>query len=405
MAGGIRWALGSVLLAASVVVGVRKDQSRARWILAVALLTAPLFLYLKGAEQMAMWSQRRLIPLYLLWIVALVPVAGVLLQSVRPNVVGTDGRRRWVAVLGGVLGLWLVVAAAANAVRWPAPYWVRVEQGGDAVVKDLLERIGSRLTFADDYRLSVPLGVSGRTRVVGLTEQRGDWLGPVFGLWLAQVARGEEVYCLSTHSSPGLEQGVGLDTVDVFSFDLPIVRSKYALPAVIDTNRVRCALMRVRPLEPAGVMPVLDKVLDGSPLCLRGPWGRSHDRLKLPGGEPCRALWTRQGSGIVGPVPLVGGRVQVSLRATFAARSPTAEQRMVLTPPWLSGGVEFTVTNGWTEIEQTLSGPVSEWADGPTGVYRFSAVHPYAPSAEGIRGYESDLGVLLQRVRIQVLPH
>ena len=214
--------------------------------------------------------------------------------------------------------------------------------------------------------------------------------------WLAEQAKQQEVWIVSSYSSPGMEEGVVLKPLSVEIFPTVRVHSKKALPAERQIGQRR---MEFVALEPSvGSPPTLHKHLDGGPLALRGPWGPLRS-VVLPDGTRTQGQWCREGSGIVGPVPRTGKRV--FMRILCSSGRAEKEQRIRVVPPWGTSD-EALLTVSSEAAEQVL------WFDAPapglsqlTGTYRFYAEHPYDPAQEGLRGYASDLGALLCTVEME----
>jgi hypothetical protein len=142
---------------------------------------------------------------------------------------------------------------------------------------------------------------------------------------------------------------------------------------------------------------IVDKVMDQGPLALREPWGSYRRSIRTPDGVRVPAEWSREGSGIIGPVPSATGAVRMTI---WAASGRDRVQPMRVQPPWPADPVAFGVPAAFTNIELILhrsdDAPLQ-----PTGVYRLSSPTPYDPAGEGIKGFASDLGVLVHRIRIE----
>ncbi len=393
--GGIRWPFG-VLLALGAGCVLWSGTWRARFLLAGTLAIAPVFAYLKGAEQMGLWSQRRLLPLLVMGCAVVIPAGAA---TVAHWAAACGRRRAW--AIGGISAA-LMAAGAANALRWPAPYWVRVDQGADAWVAGLRQDLGSRLTLFDYYPYSVPLAVDGKTRALGLGESARKQV-PELMRWLSGIARREPVVVVTAYANPGVEDELALVETGMRSVTLDRVKSKGALPAERALRTVSVTLLRAEPLSPDRAPPALHKIFDGGPLALRGPWGRAEMSLTAPGGSKVPAMWSREGSGVVGPVPPVGGSVRVVLDAA-AARAEA--QTLLIQPPWSTNSVPVIVPSKYTEAEVMIPRLASAQEEpappSRTGIYRLRSRAPYDPEGEGIHGFERDLGVLVHAIDIAV---
>lgn len=376
---GVRWGYGLVLLAGLLAACWIREQPRSRGLLLLALWLSPFFFYLKGFEQMGLWSQRRLIPLTLLLILSLTPLLAAALARLARQAGG------WMATLGATI---LLVAATSNLLRWPAPYLARHEGGATAWVESFSKKIGQRLAFFDYYPHSVPFAASGATRVIGLSEF-GSAALPALSEWLARRARQEEVLWVSAYRNPGLEHGVVLASLGHERALLERIVSKTALPAECRKLVMDIDLMQGFPITNATGLGVR-KILDDGPLALRGPWGprqpfRQGDRL-LP------AHWSRQGSGIIGPVPVPGHRVRITLEAAASRGDGHTGQVLKIHPPWPGPPLSLAISNTFTRASGTLIRPAGAPSDVFTGVYTLSADAPYDPRKDGIKGYPADLG-------------
>lgn len=385
---GVRWSYGLVLLAGVMAAIWIKDQLRSRALLLVALFLSTFFFYLKGFEQMGLWSQRRLIPLALLLIIALTPLLAAALSRLARQAGGLPATLVTLVLLG---------VASLNALQWPAPYLARHEQGTTAWVEAFSKTIGRRLAFFDYYPYSVPFAASGTTRVIGLSEFGYPAL-PALSHWLAGRARQEEVLWVSAYRNPGLEEGVILASISHERARFKRVVSKAALPAERRDFVVDVDLMIGLPITNATGVSVR-KIMDDGPLALRGPWGpgqpfRHRDRL-LP------ARWSREGSGIIGPIPDTGQGVRITLEAAASRGDGVPGQILTVRPPWAGATLELAISNDFTKAAGTLMRPAGAPAAGFTGVYTLSASAPYDPLKEGINGYPNDLGARIHLIAIE----
>ena len=238
-----------------------------------------------------------------------------------------------------------------------------------------------------------PFAVDGKTRAAGWSggAEPGKW--EILMPWLGNLARTEEVWCVSSYASPGMEEGVRL--VPLFTERIPVVRvhSKQALPAVRRDGGRELEFLRVEPVVDGPLS--LNKILDGGPLALRGNWGPVRP-MAWRDGSPIQGQWSREGCGVVGPVPRTG-----KIRMTIAASSGQGKsQRLKVIPPW--GGASAV----WMEIPAEVGEAAVEFKapageqPGRTGVYRFHVEEPYDPARDGKDGYATDLGVLFHRVQM-----
>lgn len=395
--GGIRIPLGVLIAGGVVGVLASKNQPRSFLLFGVFLVTLPAFAYLKGAEQMGMWSQRRLISAYTLLALSVLPWIST---SIARLLDLARGRERFSTglIVAGLLGF----AGLANLVRWPAPYMTRVEAGGLDFVEEVKSEIGNRFVMFDYHPFSFPFAVDNRTRAAGIGQDSRHALGDI-AKWLGEKSISEEVWWASAYANPGLEDGVILEPVSFHTAHLARVVSKEAFPARTSDFDISLSLLRARPVRSFDDHPVMDKVLDGGPLGLRDPWGTYRRTTQNETGEIVPAEWSRQGSGVVGPVPRPGSAVKLTIQGESGQAKA---QQIHIIPPW--GGepavlVVEPVFGTYTAILQRPAGS-GDLGGAFTGVYRLESPTPYDPSQEGIRGFADDLGILVHRVRIEYAP-
>ena len=380
---GVGWPFAVLILVCAMAMVCSLPAGRSRLVSGVALAVLPVFAYLKGAEQMGMWSERRLAPFVLMMMAALLAPAAQWL------------RERWGDCRWGRVGIGIVLLSlgGANLCRWPAPYWVRQEGGVLARIEALKVRIGNRLVFFDYLPDSFPFAVDGKTRAAGWSPQAKAKKWEILARWLEHKAQTEEVWLVSSYSSPGMEEGVRLVPLFTEAMAADRVSSKRALPAIRQPVERKLEFFRI---EPAGDGPlVLDKRMDGGPAALRGNWG-SVRPMVWPDGRRIQGRWSREGGGVVGPLPRTK-----PVRMTIVASSGQADlQRLKVVPPW---GEAVAV---WMDVPTAVGEHVVEFAapagaeTARTGVYRFHVAEPYDPAQDGLAGYAPDLGVLIHRVRM-----
>lgn len=394
--GGVRFWLGFLLGICGVIVLAVRKNGYARMAMAAALVALPVFAYLKGAEQMGLWSQRRLLSVYLVGVVGLLPASAEWFDSMIRRI---SGPLKFPAATA--VACLLLLAAAANPYRWPAPYTVRCDTGAWTWIEKVKARIGDRLVFFDYYPFSVPFAVDGKTRALGLCERAESGTEGIIG-WLAGKALKEEVLLATAYENPGIEEGVALNEAFSESFRLRKITSKGALPAEKRYHQVDIKFLAIRPIMDSVQPPVLDKIFDGGPVAVRGRWGRgspiAHAGRLLP------ARWSREGSGVIGPVPLPGGSVQICVSAAASRDDGVDGQVLMVKPPWTGNALPLAVSNDFSVVSGTLSRPGDQEDGGMrTGVYRIYASQPYDPAKAGISGYDKDLGARIHRIRIEAV--
>jgi len=391
---GIRIPYGLLMAAGGVALVTWRGQIKGKSFFIVLLLVAPLFFYLKGMEPAGLWSQRRLLPLMLPLIAVLLPPLAEAVRRITAS--GTMPRI--------IAALLLLAAGSANFIRWPAPYTVRFDRGASAWVEKIKQQIQpAKLVVFDYFPFSVPFSVDNRLPVLGVGDYaRSRW--PEILAWLTSTGQttNHGVCLVSAWENPELEEGVVLKTMNWFEGSFPRVKAKACLPAVMTTGTVSIALLAMTPVGQDHAEPLMvDKFFDGGPLALRGPWSAGRARLKTKDGE-LPAQWSREGSGLIGPVPAPGQSVIIALDATFSARDPQrSSQWLTLTPPWLTPTARVSISNTFTRVKLRLTRPDHDPARlSRTGIYTLNADTPYDPAKEGIGGYEHDLGAIIHRLSI-----
>ena len=378
---GLRWPYGLLVLAGAGTVLSKRRRFRERFWLAALCWGALLFLFIKGVETpVGLWSQRRFLP---------VIVTGLSLLAVpfAAGVAGLSGRGWKILV-----GIGVVWAGAANLVRWPVAYRIVHEQGAAGWVREMAAAMGpERWVVFDYYGHSVPYAAGLKHRVLGLGEpSRDHW--PEVAEWLAEAVRDREVWVATSWSPCTLEEEARLEPVRTAEGRFPVVRTKDFFPAEPGERVVLNTLLRWKPLAP-GEAWIQDKTMDGSPLGLRGPWGSIRRG----------AAWTREGSGIIGPVPERGGRVRCEFECAWSApETAWPEQVLRVEPPWGGEALRLEVAEGERKVEGELKRPEDDGERPATGVYRFRTERPYDPGRHGVHGYASDLGVPMRRAIIRI---
>ncbi len=378
---GIRWPYGLLALAAAGTVLLEGRPIRERFWLVALCWASLLFLFVKGVEiPVGLWSQRRFLPVVLMGIALLAAPASAALAGMS----GTKGKT--------VVAFVALLAGGANVFRWPTAYFTVNDRGATEWAETVAQRLGTdrRIVF-DYYAHSVPYAAGLKHRVLGLGEGADPHWPDVAG-WISALAQTEEVWIATSWSPTALEDGLRLEPVFAATGRFPVVRTRAFFPAEPGERIVQNVFLRAVPLAP-GETAAQDKVLDGSPVGLRGSWG------------PVRkgAAWTRQGSGIVGPIPEKGGRAM--LRAEGSWSPPAAEwtkQILRVTPPWGGREIGLEFPAGAATAQGECERPRNDGDRKATGIYSFRVDRPYDPAKDGLRGYPPDLGVQLRRIIIRV---
>ncbi|MBQ7251605.1 MAG: hypothetical protein IJS32_03275, partial [Kiritimatiellae bacterium] len=127
---------------------------------------------------------------------------------------------------------------------------------------------------------------------------------------------------------------------------------------------------------------------------------------RMPRGEGDAAgsgQWTREGCGVIGPVPPAGGAAEIRLRAGwFAPEEGWESQTLFVRAPW---GEEAAVEVGEGTHDLSVVIPRGDGATARrTGAYAFRTARPWDPAAHGIKNFPADLGVLLSSAEIAAVP-
>lgn len=384
--------LGILLLA----VLLHRRQHAGLLILLLALLVLPVNLYLKGAELVGLWSQRRLLGTLMLLLPPAVCGGGVIADWTAGRL---KGRPLRLAAGAGVITV--LVLGLLNAVRWPAPWLLRNEKGSRAYVQSMRDVIGSDLAIIDYHPWSIPLAAVPGSRVLGIGPGRVHDAGAAIPHLMAQ-ADGRRVLFLSAYETHAvLEQDAVLVPVQTYQFHLPHIHSKRALPAVEKEYPMTLTLLKSRRLNDSEWTRRYTRVMGSGVLGFRGPWGRTDIPLKDTAGLNLPARWSREGSGLIGPMPLPGEAVTLTLTCA-ANRQDGKTQTLLIMPPWSDEAAFLDISNSICTVSVSLTRPPDRLMSGETGNYRIYSVHPYNPARDGIRGFKKDLGALIHSVTFEV---
>ncbi len=391
---GIRWPFGLLVLFGiwSVLQGNRPI--RERFLIVVLLWAVAFFMFLKGVEKpVGLWSQRRFVPVILLGIALLAaPLSKRLLASVT--------RLRWrgwsLAIVMGVAGLW-------NLANWPVAYCTVNERGATEWTHAVSERLGTnRWIIFDYYPHSVPYAADLKQKVLGLGEpSRAHW--PEVADWINALVESNEVWVATSWEPCMLEDGFQLEEVFAKTGSFPVVKTKAYFPAEPGARVVENHFMAVLPLS-RGEAGAQFKVMDGGPVGLRGPWGRKSRHIVGPTGLKLPATWSREGSGIVGPVPLPGQMVKITIDAAASRADGEAGQVLKIMTPWGGEDALLAISNTFTRVSSVSSRPAGQVDGGEkTGIYLIYSANPYDPAKAGITGFAKDLGAVIHSIRIECL--
>ncbi len=379
---GIRIPCALLWCIATYVLAWDKRQRPAFAALVGIAFASLLFIFIKGIEvPVGIWSERRFLPIAITLTAILAPALAI-------DCVRLPRATRAVTCIG-ILALGLV-----SPIRWTQAYIGINEQDANKFCKafrDTFDREGRPLTVFDYFPHAVPYMASLEYPVLGLSAKSPERWPEVAG-WIAQVASTGDVCVATSYASTTLEEGFALEDIYISGGRFPIVAGAHNdfLPVSLGAKCVDNRLMRVMPLKNGAPFFGQDKVLDGGPIGLRGPWGATKN-----GGT-----WTRQGSGIVGPVP-PSGTVSITIDASWFPPEPAwSNQTLKITAPWgEAASIDIHGDHQVETIEMEVHDGTSQKQ--PTGIYQFAVERPYDPAKFGLRGYDSDLGVFLYRAQIR----
>jgi hypothetical protein len=270
-------------------------------------------------------------------------------------------------------------------------------------VNQVKERLNDAdLVLFEYHPYSVPFAVDNRTPVLGLG-QRATHRWPDVLAWLCAEAETNMVMVITPWACPAIEAGVQFEPAFSVTGQFSRVRAKTSLPAKYEQRNVVLHAYRIDSLRLGDVPKSCEKIMDGGVIGIRGGWGRSGFHLTSPEGERLPAVWTIEGSQVVGPVPPPGSSVQLTVVGSSSQKDATAKQALLIIPPWSGAPTEVIVSNGYCNASVVLQRPVSESESCPsTGLYTLHTAIPYDPASEGIRGFRKDLGILLHCIRFVV---
>ncbi len=377
---GIRVPCAILWAACAILCYLRSRIPRPAPRILLALLAWSLlpFLLVTGVEKpVGIWSLRRLLPTTLLLTALFAPPFGGFLRRFATSHVHCARALAFAALF----------LACASLIRWPAAYFADNERGAlrfrDTVEESLRP---ADLVVFDYFPHSVPFSsFTTRTRVLGLGKHASrHW--PKIVRWLATLAPTSTVFIVTSWSPTPLEDGLALKPSFSAGATFPTVKSKLFFPAELAAKTVTNHFALALPLTNGAPAPAQHKILDGGPIGLRGHWAPS----------PRGGMWTRQGSGVVGPVsPHVTIRLDA---AWFPPSGQSTPQRMLVTPPGTRKTVSFEVPPGRHVLTLRLD---LDNTSKPTGVYRFSSPTPFDPTGGKPGGeYPPDLGVVLHSIDI-----
>lgn len=366
---------------------------RPRALLAMTIALASVFLYLKGTEPFGLWSQRRLLPITIPFLVAALGIWRDVFFAWRTMPLKRNFSSAAISLAAGMM-----------IYQNPHFYLLRSDHGSDEIIQEMMHATEGSLTFFDYHQYGSPFAALSQNGALALSKHISFEDREKVLRWAASEARKRPVVWVTAYANPGIEHAILLKEIHRISQTLPRLHAKFVLPAVVRKHHLEMIVLLLSPLDSSQPPPSLDKVFDKGYLALRGPWGRSDIPLTAPDGTELQAIWTKQGSAVIGPVPEPGQSVLVEMTAGASRQGTLNHQVMIISPPWESSPLELHVDNQHTVVHGTLHRPKYA-VDAPshTGEYTLTSRHPYDPVQENIRGFNPDLGVLLHRIRMEVI--
>jgi hypothetical protein len=356
----------------------------------LVLLLLPFAFFVLGDEPFTgIWNTRRL----LATILPLIVLGAFALA--RPF--------RRMRLLGVLATVFFLVFAAHSVLRHPAAYAGCNERGAEAFARGLAAAADprGRWVLCDSFRFAPALAADPEAKVLAVNR----WAHPRWGkAFRAFAALEGEKAMVCAYAPPTLEDGFALVPETAVAGEIRSTRgNRDGAPRRLGTHVLAVQVLALSPLAPDEPVPPQRKTFDGGPVGLRGAWGPVARMPQGPDGGRESGQWTREGSGVVGPVPPAGGAAEIKLRAGwFAPEEDWQSQTLFVRAPW---GEEAAVEVG--EGTHVLS-LVLPRGDGETkkrtGAYTFRTARPYDPAAHGHKHFPEDLGVLLSSVEIAALP-
>lgn len=398
--------LAPLLLTAPVTAILRPSRNRLLLLalLCCAALSALAAWHLLGREIPAgPWSYRRLLP-PLLPLCALLPFAFAdALSADRPR----PARKLAAALL-------LAAPLCLGPVLHPYSYAARIHPDAPALADALATqaRATERPVLFDYFSHAIPLAVHLQNRVLAIRPWAYERYWPAAWNWLraqaaAQPPDAPPAALATTYAPVAYESGAFLSEEPRPTPDPP--PSALSAPAgnqLLDlrpaTGRIPVRFLAIRPLTtlddlaalaplapPGRLLPPQEKIFDGGPAALRGPWGPAIHRRS--------GQWTRQGSALLAPVPPPGHAAILRLRAS--CYPPATQALLRVTAPW-GATADLRCTAPDARLTCTFPPPSDPAALPPVAPYVFTSPAPYDPGPP----YPSDLGLFLHSATLSIVP-
>ena len=393
---GLLYALPLIIFAAILLSTSKEEESVNHSALALLLtLMAALFIYLKGVEvHVGLWSQRRFFPV----VVMFMPLLIVALCSFK-----AIGREKFLPI-----GLFLI--SFVPIVRWPSAYFGVFDASGNeargelslvTVLDDFIDKYndnGKAIFLFDYFPHSVPFQHKLNRCVLGVGEH-AQWDYPKLAKWALETSKTNKsnAFFFSSYGVSKLEDGVALEPCGLVSDRFNKYTTKGVFPVARNEAKELIEIIGFELTHPTrSSIQIIDFDFP-YPFGLRQPWGKTTRH----------GTWSRQGSGVVGPIPKNGGTVLLSIVADWMPPEMLsenwAEQNLIIEAPFgVRSSIQVSSTNefGVYSCEITRA-QVDDFGDAVTGVYRFYVEKPYDPSLFGIKGFDNDLGVVFKRISIK----
>jgi hypothetical protein len=392
---GLLYVLPLIIFAGILLSISRGEGSVVNSALALLLtLMAALFIYLKGVEvHVGLWSQRRFFPV----VVMFMPLLILALCSFK-----AIGKKKFLPIA-------LFLISFVPIVRWPSAYFGVFDASSNevngspsltTVLDEFIDKYndnGKAIFLFDYFPHSVPFQHKLNRCVLGVGEH-AQWDYQKLAKWALETSKTNKsnAFFFSSYGVPKLEDGVALEPCGLVSDRFKKYTTKGVFPVARNEAKELIEIVGFELAHPtrSSIQIIYFDIL--YPFGLRQPWGKTTRH----------GTWSRQGSGIVGPIPEKGGKVLLTISAMwFAPVSDGSwqEQNLIIESPFgekkvikISADEKFGVYS--CEMERQAD---DGFGDSLTGVYRFYVDKPYDPLEYGIKGFDNDLGVIFKRVSIK----
>lgn len=328
-----------------------------------------------GGNAVGVWSFRRFLP-PVLAIISALPVA--LSGFYASNSCGKKGL---------ALAALLLFSSLYGPLRHSQAYFAINGKGSDEAAEklcSLLERSAAGLVFFDYHPHSIPAIARRPFETLAIGKHAKERWDDAARL-ISEFASESSLAIVSSYTPPLLEENFALRRLAKGCLAYETVKSKSFLDA--KTERVSHPYT-VSIAEKGAGAPAQSTLFDGSPLSLRGRW-----HFTRRGGA-----WSREGSGIIGPLPGDGRKARLTLDVSWPQPEGSSPAKMVLSVDGTDIRQPFAVPPGRHKIKLTAESPSGRYR----GIYRFHSENPYDPAKDGLKGYPRDLGVYFHSAEIKL---